>query len=591
MIPGRLTRSHGGLGLAKHVLRGALWLLVAADADERDPPQPLGVPVAGLARKRHRLLYHLPGTRQLPDLLESPAEADEQQRARDPVGDQVGRTAPEVHLSGDVPSDASSAGGGCQPFRGACAQSGIGRAELHPVAIRLLQVIPDDLVGRVLSELRDEPVDVPLVQRRALPLGNRVVRGVADEDVTETKAVVSWQRRPVGSDQLLANERQQVRADRGSLGLGQQRSDGAAVEEPPFDRAALDHGALRLAELVDARGQQRLQRRRHLELAVPALGPHGDELLDEERVPLGRVDDPLPRLLGEIAEPLHERLAVLLRERVQGEHVALGLGAVHVGRVSNRSGRAVHRRRRGTSCDERGEVLDEVEERRLRPVDVVEDDDEGPRRSHRLEQPADAPGDLLGRDGRVRRSERGLDAHRGELGVARAPERGADVSNLGCELLERPVRDPLAVGKAPPDEHARLRAPEQLPREARLPDAGGADDRRELRRSRAEAEASARSSCSSSARRPTKGAAIGRVNAGTSSSSSSTRKAETGWRFPFSASGATASVADGVADESLGRRADENLARARSLLEALGDVHGVACGERLAACPRRPPRC
>ena len=211
-------------------------------------------------------------------------------------------------------------------------------------------MVADDLVGRVVAELRDEPVGVLLVERGALPLGDRVVRRVADEDVAEAEAVVSRQRRPVGSDQLLADERQQVRADRGSLGLGQQRSDGAAVEEPPFDRAALDHGALRLAEPVDARGEQRLQRRRHLELAVLALGPHGDELLDEERVPLGRVDDPLPRLLGEIAEPLHERLAVLLRERVQVSTVALGLGAVHVGRVSNRSGRAVHRRRRGTSC-------------------------------------------------------------------------------------------------------------------------------------------------------------------------------------------------------------------------------------------------
>jgi hypothetical protein len=82
--------------------------------------------------------------------------------------------------------------------------------------------------------------------------------------------------------------------------------------------------------------------------------------------------------------------------------------------------------------------------------------------------------------------ERGFDAHRGELGVARALERGADVSDLGCDLLERPVRDPLAVGEAPPDEHARLHTPEQLPREARLPDARGADNRRELRRSGAE---------------------------------------------------------------------------------------------------------
>ena len=46
------------------------------------------------------------------------------------------------------------------------------------------------------------------------------------------------------------------------------------------------------------------------------------------------------------------------------------------------------------------------------------------------------------------------------------------------------------------------------------------------------------------------------------------------WRHRFRA--------DGAAHESLGRRADENLSGASSLLEALGDVHCVACGERLA---------
>ena len=96
------------------------------------------------------------------------------------------------------------------------------------------------------------------------------------------------------------------------------------------------------------------------------------------------------------------------------------------------------------------------------------------------------------------------------------------------------------------------------------------------------AEASARSSCSSSTRRPTKGAAIGRVNAGTSSSSSSDAKGGNRLALPFQRKWRDRLRADGAAHESLGRRADENLSGARSLLEALGDVHCVACGERLA---------
>ena len=53
-----------------------------------------------------------------------------------------------------------------------------------------------------------------------------------------------------------------------------------------------------------------------------------------------------------------------------------------------------------------GDVLDQIEERLLAPVDVVEHDDERPSHSDRLEQLAERPGDLLDR-----RHERAVTEH------------------------------------------------------------------------------------------------------------------------------------------------------------------------------------
>ena len=151
-----------------------------------------------------------------------------------------------------------------------------------------------------------------------------------------------------------------------------------------------------------------------------ALRLHRDELLDEERVALGRLHDALARVFRKVAEPLHERLAVVLGQCPSVTRVALGFGAVQVGRTSKRSGRAVHSTSIGTSC-----ANDATYSMRSRNVGSAQwmsskTTTSGPCARDRLEQPAHAPRDLLGRDGRVRLAERGLDPDRGELGVARS---------------------------------------------------------------------------------------------------------------------------------------------------------------------------
>ena len=86
------------------------------------------------------------------------------------------------------------------------------RSELEPVPVRLLQVIADDLV--LLAERSAGPsshVREPLVQVRARGLRDRVVRGVADQQVAERERVGRGQVGALGPDELLADERARCR--------------------------------------------------------------------------------------------------------------------------------------------------------------------------------------------------------------------------------------------------------------------------------------------------------------------------------------------------------------------------------------------
>ena len=115
-----------------------------------------------------------------------------------------------------------------------------------------------------------------------------------------------------------------------------------------------------------------------------------------------------------------------------------------------------------------GEVLDHVEKRRLRPVDVLEDQHDGMLACHRLEQPPHGPEDLLP----VRRCVRGPDRTRQpahDLGrVLLAVEQAGQLSAADCgwfsfadarglpqDLRHRPGGDAFAVGQATPAQNGR----------------------------------------------------------------------------------------------------------------------------------------
>ena len=207
-----------------------------------------------------------------------------------------------------------------------------------------------------------------------------------------------------------------------------------------------------------------MDRRRDDDLPVAAvLADHREHLLDEERVSGRRGGDPLAQLRVERGvgdEALHELSALLAPSGSSRSDVALSFPPPQPGRdveqLRPRDAEEEDRRVAG----EVGDVLDEIDEDGLRPLQVVDDDDLRSLGGAGFEQPAE--GEL--RLGRRRPDHRvGLDADRDE------------------DLDERPVRDALAVREAAAAEDVGRVADalEEVGDEARLADAGGAEEREE----------------------------------------------------------------------------------------------------------------
>ncbi|MBA3366895.1 MAG: hypothetical protein H0U03_14115 [Actinobacteria bacterium] len=91
------------------------------------------------------------------------------------------------------------------------------------------------------------------------------------------------------------------------------------MEHLAFDGSAFEHGPLRRVELVEARSEQRLERRRHVDLAVAGCLHHRRHLFHEERVAARGSQDPLAHVGAKLApaDPgLHQQLRFLCGERL-----------------------------------------------------------------------------------------------------------------------------------------------------------------------------------------------------------------------------------------------------------------------------------
>ncbi len=139
------------------------------------------------------------------------------------------------------------------------------------------------------------------------------------------------------------------------------------------------------------------------------------------------------------------------------------------------------------------ELRDEVEERRLSPLQVVEDQDERALFGQELEESADRPECLVGRSSRAaepyRLAHPGSDRrrltrhHRGNFGLSPlGVVVTLDARGRRDGLAHGEERDALAIGQASPTQHTRLpfEARDRLVDQAGLAHAGLAEDRREL---------------------------------------------------------------------------------------------------------------
>ena len=220
-------------------------------------------------------------------------------------------------------------------------------------------------------------------------------------------------------DEAALGERLQVRI-RGRRCIGiEQRDDIRSSELLPDHGAALEHRALAGAEAVEARGEQRLDRLGQRPLREPAFQRQRQQLLEEERVALRGLGDAraLIRFERRSTETLEQRIRLLRGERVEDDPVDV--------RAPVEERRSLLEQLLAREADDRDrplalvrEVLDELEERRLRPVNVVEHEDERPLARARLAELAEEPGEL----GR-RRRRLGVERSRGRRRARRSAPR------------------------------------------------------------------------------------------------------------------------------------------------------------------------
>ena len=227
-----------------------------------------------------------------------------------------------------------------------------------------LEVRPDELVA--LAALV-EPAGERLVHRRALRTADRVVGGASHERMHELVVVAAR------TDEPAPLERREAAAELACLGIRRQRAERLARERAPDDRGPREDGALAGLQHVDAAREQRVEAHRDPLVREVGLRRVRGELLDEERDALGRVEDRgRERVVEHLAlrERVDEEPGLVAAERVEYR------GALAPGRAPLEELGPRHRDDEHGAVDSADDVLDEVEEGRDGPVEVVEHDDD-----------------------------------------------------------------------------------------------------------------------------------------------------------------------------------------------------------------------
>jgi hypothetical protein len=381
---------------------------------------------------------------------------------------------------------------------------------------RLFEVVRNDLDVFVPTAGKSVgPVGKELVQVRAAALRELVVGDVPDQDVLEGVLPLAGDRRArPGSHEVAPLERVEARGKIAPRTV--QARKRARPEHRADHRSVLCHTLFVRRKLVEAGRDQRLEAARDRQLLpVPfcaGLGEHAHGLLDEERVAARIPEHGLERRSGEAGrggELFEELRALALAECLQLERDA------EIGGCEEERPDVLHLGPRRADQQDRcpglalGDELEQVEERRLGPVQILEDEHERATLGQELEQAADAPVELglsdLGRGVRSGRSRGDADdvRHGGRdrpqlvevVTVQRLDQRAELRRGGSCvvvmpnsrrvfdDLGHGPVRDSLAVGEASPPVHVDLllAARGDLGQQAALPDAWLTDHGRKSR--------------------------------------------------------------------------------------------------------------
>ena len=413
--------------------------------------------------------------------------------------------------------------------------------------------------------------------------------------------------------ELLVSERLQVSDDPFTDRLGRELAHRVGGEDVPDDRGRLDDRALLGSEPVDSRGKQRLDGRRdrhdrEVAACVPApvdelqpllLDQHGEQLLDEQGIALGSGDHARTHVVVEpgVAEQVVDHpLAVTHAERLE-HHVRRVRCVRPFGPELEQVGTRVAENEHRCVLDGLPHVLDEIEERRLRPVEILEHDDERTLSRELLEELAGRPEELLHRKLLRREPDHRRDSSKhvvvgaGERGKLLARRlrlvRMIEAGRLPDDFGQRPEGDPVAVREAAAAEHGRA-----LPREAgellgepRLAHPGRSDERDRLAAAVAAGEIEGVAEEPRLVLAPDQrrlAAARDRV-VGVTHAEEPVRRNTLGLALQLQRLDGL--DLDRVPDEPIGRLADQHVECGRGLLEPRGHVHRVARHEAL--CARR----
>ena len=382
----------------------------------------------------------------------------------------------------------------------------IERAELGQVLMGLFEMVAEDFLelGRAIDGAIGfvRPGDEPLVKLGARSLEESRIGRIANHQVSEAVLEGFFLRRSLVSHELPLLERHQVNWDFAPNLVVDDGLERCLDKDQADHRGRVDNCALVFGKLVEARCQQRVDRRRDRNPAQVAgrfpppidgakhagVDEHRHELLDKERVALGGRDHPGACAGGKPGLTEHifdEPGRVGIRETGQDDAARAGCfrpGGLLVEEHMARRAKEHYRRILGRG----DQTPDQVQKGLFRPVNVVEQDSKRPVLGEELEEAADAPEELRDLKRGIEQAD-GRGHPVGDLIIADEPAeflasrlrvvRLLDAGRIANHPDDGPERDALAVRETAAADHANAISDgiEELLRETGFAHAGITD--------------------------------------------------------------------------------------------------------------------